>query len=222
MLQELRTLLDLSSELNEMVTDVAQVARQTNLLALNAGIEAARVGKAGAGFGVVAAEIRSLADRALDASERIAARVSAIDAAIGSALDHVTESAEREDTAVTRANDEVQGVLDDLMSVVSAFRGASDQLERAAVGIRAEIAESIVGLQFQDRVCQVLQHLGDSIDRLPALVAESGSPGTGPVTPLDSKTLLDDLADSYTMHEERQAHGTGVVARAPESEITFF
>jgi methyl-accepting chemotaxis protein len=216
-LEDLRTLIGLSGELDQMVSAVAQIARQTNLLALNAGIEAARVGKAGAGFGVVATEVRHLADRSLGISDRISATVAAIGKAIDQVVTQAEENADRENAAVLRANDEVQGVLDDLLSVVSTSREVSGHLERAAVGIRAEVARSLVDLQFQDRVCQVLQHLKDSIDRSAVLVAESG-----PSRPLNSKILLDELADNYSMWEERQAHESSVAAAVPESEITFF
>lgn len=216
-LEDLRTLIGLSGELGHMVTDVAQIARQTNLLALNAGIEAARVGKAGAGFGVVASEVRHLADRSLGISDRISATVAAIGKAIDAAVTQAEGNAERENAVVLRANDEVQGVLDDLLSVVSTSREVSDHLEKAAVGIRDEVAQSLVDLQFQDRVCQVLQHLKDSIDRSAVLVAESG-----PSQPLNSKILLEELAETYSMWEERQAHESSVAAAVPESEITFF
>jgi methyl-accepting chemotaxis protein len=199
---------------------MSSIAGQTNLLALNAAIEAARVGDAGAAFGVVALEVRDLADRSRDASGRIATKVESIGAAIETVLHGAESSAENENTAVVHANGEVQAVVDDLMAVVSTARDASTELERAAVGIRSEIAGSLVGLQFQDRVCQVLEHLRHSVDRFPALVAASGK-GDGGLVPLDARALLEELANDYTMLEEREAHSGGI-ASVRDSEITFF
>jgi len=67
-LTEIRTQ---ASKINAVTLAVTKVADQTNLLSLNAAIEAERAGDAGAGFAVVAREIRRLADQSANSSQEI-------------------------------------------------------------------------------------------------------------------------------------------------------
>ncbi len=60
-----------SAEIGSIVGVIDEIAFQTNLLALNAGVEAARAGAAGAGFSVVAQEVRALAQRSTGAAREI-------------------------------------------------------------------------------------------------------------------------------------------------------
>ncbi|MBO9568430.1 MAG: chemotaxis protein [Cellulomonas iranensis] len=68
---------DTSRRIGEAAGVIRDVAARTRLLALNATIEAAHAGHAGAGFAVVAGEVRRLADEAAASSDRIAADVAA-------------------------------------------------------------------------------------------------------------------------------------------------
>ena len=65
-----------SRQIGQIIGVIEEIAAQTNLLALNAAIEAARGGQTGRGFGVVATEIRTLAQRSQRAADQVKALIS--------------------------------------------------------------------------------------------------------------------------------------------------
>lgn len=83
-----------SQVIGNIVTVINNIGEQTNLLALNASIEAARAGSAGQGFGVVAEEIKKLADQSMNATREISAIVENIQAQTKETLSKAMSSEE--------------------------------------------------------------------------------------------------------------------------------
>ncbi len=83
-----------SSKITNVAGTIKGISDQTNLLGLNAAIEAARVGSAGAGFGVVATEVRKLSVDSKNATIRIEETLGAIQDSIKKMQEDFREIAE--------------------------------------------------------------------------------------------------------------------------------
>lgn len=70
-LESITNLEEKSSSISEITKAIQSIASQTNLLSLNATIEAARAGESGRGFGIIASEIRKLAEQTAKSSKDI-------------------------------------------------------------------------------------------------------------------------------------------------------
>jgi methyl-accepting chemotaxis protein len=92
-----------SEETGRIIKTIDEIAFQTNLLALNAAVEAARAGEAGAGFAVVANEVRNLALRAAEAAKNTTKLVDNTIKAVknGNELTRMTQEAFKENIAIS-------------------------------------------------------------------------------------------------------------------------
>ena len=113
-----------SNEVAKIVKSIDEIAFQTNILALNAAVEAARAGEAGAGFAVVAEEVRSLAQRsaaaAHESSDKIEASIlsskegSECLKGVGASFARIEEKVQHTDSLVSEitlaAKEQAQGI----------------------------------------------------------------------------------------------------------------
>ncbi|MBJ7347678.1 MAG: hypothetical protein JHC87_03780 [Thermoleophilaceae bacterium] len=142
-----RSLGEKSSDIDQIVDAITDIAAQTNLLALNAAIEAARAGEQGRGFAVVAEEVRTLAEDAKGSAASIAGLIKEI----RSQTDHAVAAMERGVTEVEAGEVIVtrnRQTFYDISSAVQTLHSGSSEIVEIADGIaggakrvRAQIEE---------------------------------------------------------------------------------
>ena len=224
MLNEVTALSTFTEALKRMAKDVGDIAKQTNLLALNAAIEAARAGDVGRGFAVVADEVRKLSNLSGDTGKKISETVETVNQAIAATLQISRQYAQQDEEMVVNSEKVIAHVVGRVHSAAVDLADSSAALRRETQAVGEEIAEVLVALQFQDRVSQVLSHVGKDMDKLKERIADQErqlAAGTAPGK-IDAETWLAELSHTYTVPEQHVVHGGGAATAAAATEITFF
>ncbi|MEY3252669.1 MAG: hypothetical protein RL227_1642 [Pseudomonadota bacterium] len=209
-----------SQGLRDMAEDVAKLARQTNLLSLNAAIEAARAGPSGRGFAVVATEVRRLSAESGETGRRIGERVGDFGNHMQTALAEAAQSTDR-DTAVIHASEAtINRVVEQVDSAVSQLNERAAQLSAQGELVKAQVEQLMVAFQFQDRVHQIMDQVGDSIRKAVASLQQTLPSGQAP----DADAWKALLSAGYTTDEQRAVAAGQAPARSGQatSETTFF
>lgn len=118
----------------------------------------------------------------------------------------------------------VDGSEDATSEAATELETSAVRLEREALRIRNNVDSSLVHLQFQDRVNQILGHVESNIHALPDALADIRETflRSGRLTPLDFSPLLAAIEASYTTTEERGLHQNGKLADDDSDDLTFF
>jgi methyl-accepting chemotaxis protein len=119
----------MSRRITGFIASIRELADMTNLLALNAAIEAARAGKHGKGFGVVADEVRHLAEQSSEAAAEAGGLVQDIHRQVG----EVVEQMRRGQVNVGGVEELSSAALEALDAIVAATAEATAHASRIAV-----------------------------------------------------------------------------------------
>jgi methyl-accepting chemotaxis protein len=130
-----------SAKIGQVVKVITSIAQKTDLLALNATVEAARAGEVGAGFAVVANEVKELAKQTSAATEDISRKIEAIQQDATGSVAAIT----RISTIVGQVNDIAATIAAAVEEQSATTSEMSRNLTQAAKGA-GQVTESIGGV----------------------------------------------------------------------------
>ncbi len=123
-----------TTQIREITQAVTDLSSQINLLSLNAAVEAVRAGEHGKGFGVVAQEIRNLADQ----SKRSAARITGLLREIENVTNRTIMATEEGTKTAGRGTEVVGRVGEAFQALAEAVAAVADNTREVALSARQE------------------------------------------------------------------------------------
>ncbi|MCR5494765.1 MAG: hypothetical protein K6F15_03930 [Treponema sp.] len=157
--EQVSVIAEQSANLNHANQSIAKIASQTNLLAMNAAIEAAHAGEFGKGFGVVADEIRSLAETSAKQSREIKELLGAVSNSIEGIVESsnassqsflaVGEQISRIDflmKEVSNGMEEEKSAVDNILGNVKNLNIITDDIKKASSQMRGESTRLFGGI----------------------------------------------------------------------------
>lgn len=145
---KLDTMNERASSIGSVVSTITKVADQTNLLSLNAAIEAEKAGEYGAGFAVVAREIRRLADQTAVATLEIEQMVREMQAAVTGGVMEMNRFSSTVATSVddvVRVSDQVEAVIQQVQGLGPKFQQVGEAVQQQSEGAQ-QISEAMAQL----------------------------------------------------------------------------
>ena len=129
-LQETKTLSDKVKQIDNVMGVINTITEQTKLIAFNASIEAVAAGEAGKRFGVVAQEVRRLANTVVEATDDIRQQLEEIKEATYNLVSSTEENARTAEEGVTSAT-AAAGSLEQIMDSIGTTAEAIDRISRS-------------------------------------------------------------------------------------------
>lgn len=189
---------------------IGDISRQTNLLSINASIEAARAGAEGAGFKVVATEVRRLSAQTAEAAQKISDGIQSVAHAIEGELAQADQIDSEGGAAsqLTEVACHIAQISASLNDVVPYLVHLSHNMHEGIEVITTDIIDAMGHMQFQDVNRQLLEQvesaLGSLSEHSAALYALVG--GDAPPPPMALEELMARWEQGYVSEAQRAAH----------------